>query len=477
MPAKKPRISAEDLYRLRLAGDCEISPDGRHIAFCEQRTVRRSQKKYSNLWLARTDGPHRQFTFGDQTDTDPRWSPDGRSIAFLSNRRDEKQPQIYIIPLDGGEARPLTDLKGTFGHIEWSPDGRSLVCEFRKQDVEEASRDKDEHKKKLGVVSRHITRVHYKLDGAGFLPAQRWHIWTIQVSSGRTRQLTDSETFDEAEPRWTPDGRHIVYRSNRSTDPVNPDDDDLFAMPASGGRPRKIATAIDGQTRGKWLLSISPDGKWVAYVGRRDRGLSWQNQNLWVVPFRGRGAPRNLTGGGDLSIGNSSISDMGEMSIGVPIWFPDSQALLFQVTRHGNTELRSVSVESQEIRSVIDDDGVVGHFSLDAAGQRLAYVHSTAGDVGQVRVRDLDGGEDRQITRLNRTLIAAGQSSDLEEVWFKGAAGNELQGWILKPPGFDRKRKYASILEIHGGPLAQYGNLFMHEFHYLAAQARALSRS
>ena len=473
MPARKhPRISAEDLYRIKLASDCEISPDGRHVVFCEQRIERRTQKKYSSLWLAGSDGSHRrQFTFGNQTDLRPRWSPDGRQIAFFSNRKVEQQPQIYLIPLDGGEARPLTDLKGTFGNIEWSPDGRSLVCGFRKRDADEVRRDQDEDKKKLGIVSRHITRVLYKLDGAGFLPAQRWHIWTIQVGSGRTRQLTDSDTHDEVEPRWTPDGRHIVYLSNRGTDPdFSPEDDDLFAMPASGGRSRKISTAIDGQTRGKGLLSISPDGKWVAYVGRRDRGISWQNEHLWVVPFRGGGAPRNLTSDGDFSVGNVSINDMVEMSAGVPAWSSDSQALLFQVTRHGNTELRSVSLASGKIRSVIEDDGVVGRFSLDAAGERLAYCYSTSSDIAQIRVRQLAGGEDRQITRLNRSMVDASQSSALEQVWFKGAAGNQLQGWILKPPGFDPKRKYPSILQIHGGPLAQYGNLFMHEFHYLAAQ-------
>jgi len=168
---KKRRITAEDLYRFQLITDCRISPDGRHVVFCVQRVDKKTEKKYSNLWIAPTDrGRAWQFTYGDQTDSQPRWSPDGSEIAFISNRGDEKQPQIYVVPFHGGEARPLTDLKGEFDAFEWSPEGKQLVCQFRKKDKEAIEREEDEQKKKLGVVSRHITRVFYKLDGSGFLP-------------------------------------------------------------------------------------------------------------------------------------------------------------------------------------------------------------------------------------------------------------------------------------------------------------------
>src|SRR5262245_23154045 len=134
---KKRRITAEALYQFQIVFDCQISPDGRHIAFGVQRVDKKTEKKYTNLWLAPTaGGTPRQFTYGDQVDWQPRWSPDSRQLAFLSNRGDEKQPQIYLIPIDGGEARPLTDLKGEFGDLIWAPDGRRLACTFRKKDQE-----------------------------------------------------------------------------------------------------------------------------------------------------------------------------------------------------------------------------------------------------------------------------------------------------------------------------------------------------
>jgi dipeptidyl aminopeptidase/acylaminoacyl peptidase len=467
---RKRRITAEDLYKLKLITACEISPDGRHVVFGIQRVDRKTEKKHSNLWIVATGGGSPwQLTYGDQADTQPKWSPDGAQIAFLSNRRDEKQPQVYVIAFGGGEARQITDLKGTFGSFEWAPDGKRLVMQFRKKDREEIEREKDEEKKKLGVVCRHISRVFFKLDETGFLPKERWHIWTVSVSSGRAKQLTNSDVYDEVEPRWAPDGRHIVFCSNRAKDPdFDPDAIDIFIMPAAGGEARKLKTS-DGF---KFMPTFSPDGKWIAYYGIQGKYKWWKNVALWVVAADGKGRPRNLTGKFDFNVSSWTINDFpGEPATVIPTWSKDAENLFFQVSRHGNTVLYSIarSGARTSLEMVIGDKGVVGWFGFDREQLRLGYFHADMTAPGDVWVRDMAKRRTRRLTGVNDDLLGRIDLGTVEEVWFKGASGNDLQGWIIKPPGFKRNRRYPSVLEIHGGPRVQYGNFFMHEFYYLAA--------
>ena len=162
---KRP-ITADDLYKFELVSDPQISPDGSNIIFGVTRVERKTEKKFTNLWLVPTDASHppRQFTYGDQNDTHPRWSPDGRSIAFLSNRKNEKQAQIYIIPIDGGEARPVTKMEGSFAGFVWSPDGTTFATQFRKKDEAAIEREK-------GFSDREIYKKFYLTTGVDVLSA------------------------------------------------------------------------------------------------------------------------------------------------------------------------------------------------------------------------------------------------------------------------------------------------------------------
>lgn len=464
----KRGITAEDLYRFQIITTPCISPDGRYVVFSLQRVEQKTEKKFSNLWLAPVEqGAPRQFTYGDQVDSQPRWSPDGRQIAFLSNRKDEKQFQIYTIPIDGGEARPLTDLKGEFGGFEWSPDGTRLVCSFRKKDQAEIEREEDEQKKELGVVERHITRLIFKADDYGFLPQERWHIWSIDAKSGKAQPLTDGEIYDEHAPHWSPDGRQIVFVSNRSEDPDRDwDQDDLFVIPAGGGEMRKIATSPGP----KEAPRFSPDGRWLAYYQHGGQRDIWRNTGLWVVPVNGQGEPRPLTAEYDIHLGQDTLNDLDKLNTMPPVWSADSQTLYFQATYHGDTLLKSIQRDGDQLQTVIGDKGVVGDFSFDQSGLKLAYLHGRLDSLAQIWLRVLPEGRPRRLTRFNLNLLQALDLGEVEEVWFKGPDDNDLQGWILKPPGFDPGQKYPSILEIHGGPMLQYGHFFMHEFYYLAAQ-------
>jgi dipeptidyl aminopeptidase/acylaminoacyl peptidase len=473
MPKNKKRmITAEDLYQLNQLSDVRISPDGSHVVYVLQRVEQKTEKKYTNLWVAPTEGGEaHQFTYGDQNDNMPRWSPDGKQIAFLSNRGDkEKPPQVYLIPFGGGEARGLTHIDGEIGSLEWSPDGRRLLCTVRKTDEEELARQKDEQRKKLGVVARHYQRVFYKLDGYGYLPKERQHLWTVDARSGRARQLTEHEIYDEDSPSWSPDGKWIAFTSNRSENPdITTDRIDLFIMPAAGGEFRKIETPVGP----KGMPAFSPDGKWIAYYGVEGEGVWYKNTGLWIVPVDGSRPALDLTESYDVHVEADVINDVGSPETMPPTWSKDGKRLYFPVPYHGSSILMSIDTEGKDLQTVIGEGGVVGAFSFDREQERMAYFFGKMDDPAQVRVREMmSAGQehDRALTRINRALLDGIDLGQIEEVWIKGRDGNDIQGWILKPPGFDPAKKYPSILEIHGGPLTQYGKFFMHEFYFLAAQ-------
>lgn len=468
MPTRKKPISADDLYRFGLISGVQISPDGKQVVYCRQRIDQTTQDKFSNLWIASTTGGRpRQFTYGDQVDAQPCWSPDGSEIAFISNRADKEQPQLYIIPIDGGEARSVTNLKGQFGSFEWSPDGKQFVVNFRKTDQAVLDRKADPQKEKLGVVARHVTRLLYKYDGEGFLPQERWHIWTVNTRSGRAKQLTDSDIYDEFAPHWSPDGGKILFHSNRAADPdLDWEQVDLFVISVSNYELYKIETAPGPKSHARF----SPDGWWIAFYQQAGKEKLWQNSNLWVVPTHGNSPAVNLTGDFDIQVGHDTLNDVGSMQTTPPAWSADSHTIYFQVTHHGDTKIKSIAVNGADLRDVIAAPGVVDAFDLSPNSGKLAYLFATMHSPGEISVTDLATDSTRRVSRHHQNLLRARDLGEVEEVWFKGVDGNDLQGWILKPPDFDPNRQYPSILEIHGGPMAQYGAFFMHEFYFLAAQ-------
>ena len=211
--------------------------------------------------------------------------------------------------------------------------------------------------------------------------------------------------------------------------------------------------------------------------GAAARSDWWQHDNLWVVPFDGSAPPRNLTGRFDVSVSNSTMNDLGGSDMTAPTWAKDSKSIYFQVSEHGDTKLRNISVEGGDMRPVIDDEGVVGAYSFDDSGSRLAYFHASTYEIGQVWTRRLDAGRKRRLTRFNDNILNRVELGEVKSVWFEGAAGNDLQGWVLTPPDFDPSRKYPTLVEIHGGPQGQYGNFFMFEFFYLAAKGYVVTFS
>ena len=464
----KRRITAEDLYHLQILTSSEMSPNGEFIVYGIQRVEQDSEKKYANLWLVSTElAEPRQITFGKQRDEDPKWSPDGSTIAFLSNRLDEKQPQIFVLPMQGGEANSITDLKGDFGKFAWSPDGKKLVFEFRKKDEEALQREQAEKKKDLGITARHIDRIFYKLDGYGYLPHERWHLWTVDCATREVLQITNSEIYDDHEPAWSPDGKHIVYCSNHSDNPdINFEAIDLFITDLEGNKTKKLNTPPGV----KQTPCFSPDGTRIAYVGQDGQHNDWKNNNLWLIELEGAFPARNLTGRYDFHVSGWTINDHANTRNVAPVWSKDGSKLFFMVARHGCGNLLSVSVDGSSLKDIYSNKGVVLSFTMDHATKNIAIEHLDMFTPGQLLLHNLDRNTTKTLVNINQEMLQGLDLGTVEEVWFKGADNNDLQGWILKPPEFNPQKSYPAILEIHGGPLVQYGNIFMHEFFYLAAQ-------
>jgi dipeptidyl aminopeptidase/acylaminoacyl peptidase len=280
-------------------------------------------------------------------------------------------------------------------------------------------------------------------------------------------ELTSGDVFDEHEASWSPDGTLIVFCSNHRPDPdLEPDLNDLFVIAAAGGEARLLKTPAGP----KMAPVFSPDGSQICYIGSRSPNEWWQNIELWVVPASGKGNARSVTRQYDISVYCSTLNDVGSGLQMPPVWSADGKVIYFQISEHGRTKLMAVAVEEGTLYTVIDEAGCVGTFTLDGHQDRMAYFFGTMTDPGQVWVRDMDTGATRQLTYLNQDLLAELDLGRVEDVWFKARDGHDLQGWIMTPPGFDPKKKYPSVLEIHGGPQDQYGYLFMHEFYFLAAR-------
>ncbi|MDQ3023572.1 MAG: hypothetical protein M3R04_04175, partial [bacterium] len=325
-------ITPDDLYLLRQMFDCRLSPDGSTLATCIDEIDRDARKKYMHLYTLKLDGAGdtlgsrftfggalRRFTRGEFNDRQPRFSPDGSLIAFLSNR--SEKGQVHLIHTDGGESWKLTAFDGNVIDYAWSPDGSKIVCVVSPIDPELKQREEQQKLGKKGYelpAVRHITRLRYRLDGAGYFPPERSEMHTVDVASGKTRLLL-RDGKDNGEPVFTPDGRHIVFSSNKSDDP---DSDflryDLWRVPAGGGKVDLIRT-FDGPC---FSPSVSPDGKWIAFRGFRETNIHWgeKDNQLWVVPISG-GKPKLLGSGLDRPADNSCLNDTwGTPPTFAPLW-------------------------------------------------------------------------------------------------------------------------------------------------------------
>ncbi len=475
---KSGHVTPEHLLQFAYVSDPQISPDGTQIVFVRKQAAKKRGEYVTNLWIADTAGKTapRQYTSGGK-DAQPRWSPDGARIAFVSGREKPK-PQVWTIPAAGGEAVALTTFpEGSIGAIKWSPDGTRLAVSFRAQDplwTDEAKKKRTEEG--LSDPPRVLDDIWYRFDGDGYFGAQRYELFIVDAATGAHSSVYSKDALGFFSFDFAPDGKRMVIGTNRERRALAKDwNEELLVLELAGGKLK----AIPGLPRGpKNSVAWSPAGDLIAFAGRDNTEVpddiySTENIELWVCdPVRGRA--RSLTGGEDYCLMGIAISDSAEVAFAPTVrWSPDGSRLYVQIGWHGESHVASVPARGGPLTFLTRGAAVhqLGNVSRD--GKRLALTRATVTELDEVFVGEVSAKEvsAKRLTTFNTKLLSDLDLAAIESHWVKSADGTRVQTWVMRPPGTVGKagKRHPAVLEIHGGPHAQYGVGYFHEFQCLAA--------
>ncbi len=455
--AAPPRpFNLDDLALERDVSDPEVSPDGALVAYSVRTTDLKEDKHETHIWRTSWDGKETvRLTTGKESETTPRWSPDGRSLAFLSERGDENDAtQLWILPRSGGEAEKLTELKGGVEDFDWSPDGKRLVLVVSDPDPE-APAEKEDAKKPKTKKPIVIDRFQFKLDGYGYLVERHKHLYLVDRDSRKVEPLTTG-TYDELLPSWSPDGKTIAFVSKRGPDPDRTDNWDVFAIEARSGAAVRKLTSFEGSDNdpewGDSRLAWSPDSKLIAYVqGGPDKLIYYGLHKLAVVPAAG-GQETVLTPTLDLNV----LS---------PRFTPDGKSILFMLEEDQAVHLAKIAVGGGPVERVVGGRRLISAFST-AAGHTV-ILSSTPQAPEEVYAAE--AGQLRRISTQNDAWLAGIRLGAVEETSFKSKDGTEIHGFVVKPPDYQLGRRYPAVLRIHGGPVGQFELGFDEEWQWIAA--------
>ncbi|MFQ3667337.1 MAG: S9 family peptidase [Fimbriimonadaceae bacterium] len=462
----------EDLLCFQLVGDPQISPDGERILFTKKH-VSEKNKNVSNLFTVDLGGSVTQWTRGEGGDGHGRWSPDGSQIAFVSGR-EKPSSQIFLISTTGGEARKLTSLpEGSIGGFKWSPDGRRIAFLFREThaDWTEAAKKKREESG-ASTPPLVVDNLWYRLDGDGYFGGQRYAVYIVDVGTGEHRKLYSGCPLGWYSFDWSPHSDEIVVSHPASKTPFREPEDDKIVRVALNGQ----AWTLEGLPKGgKSALKWSPDGKWIAYVGHppheEDPWLQLNNR-LWICSADGGGA-RCLHPNDDYCLTAATLSDTKDASFDAAVeWAPDSQALYVAVGWHGETQVGMARLDQEGLEMLTSGHHAVALGNVSRDGSRLATVYATPTRIPEVGVYEfgIDREAPRVLTAFNAAYHDQVSLSEPEEIWLDSPDGWKVHAWVMKPVGYLEPKRYPAILEVHGGPAAQYGWVYFHEMQLLAAQ-------
>src|SRR3984885_6813160 len=447
----KPAFKPMDVFDLQWAADPEVSPDGRNIAYVRMGYDIKTDRPRGTVWLIGVDGKNERPLSGAPTSGSPRWSPDGARIAYIARAADGSA-QLFMYWTASGISAPISNFTETASGLAWSPDGRWLAFmmpvpqERKPLKVELPETPKNA---KWADPPKLIDRMVFRADGEGYLPSTFSQLFLVSADGGAARQLTHGDFDHQGPPAFTTDGTGILISANRRADAdYDPLDSEIYRVDLGDGSLHALT-----DRRGPDRHPVpSPDGKHIAYLGFDDKQLGYQATQLYVMDGDGSHA-RSLTAALDRDAAS-------------PKWLADNKTLVFQYDDHGATKIAAIDLQGK-VRTLAEGVGGAdvtrpysgGSFSISPNG-RFAFTKSSATAPAALAT----GTSLRDITTLpalSDNLLSQRTIGALEEVTFDSSADHRrMQGWIVKPPGFDPAKKYPLVLEIHGGPFAMYAPSF-----------------
>jgi len=470
-PAPTPRpIAIADYFQIHDVSDPQISADGQWIAYSVSTPNREEDKSESRIWMIATAGGDAiALTAEGVSSSHPRWSPDGKWLAFLSARNEGKS-QVWLLNRLGGEAQKLTDTPQDVNDFNWSPDSTRLALLLRDPTEEEleavnSRKDGSPEPAESGKLKRAktqkpwvIDRLQFKVDEVGYLDRRRTHIYIFALAEKSLRQITSGD-YDDAGPSWSPDGKLIAFTSNRSKpDPDATYNKDIWTVAASnldkGAHPKQVTTNPGDDSSPAW----SPDGQWIAYSTQLDPKLfQYATKHVAVSPASG-GAAKVLT----LSLDRMANE---------PRFAPDGKSLYFIADDDGTQVLCQVSLADGKITRAIVGRFILYAYSIAKSGDIAAQI-ATAERPDEVYLSR--SGALNRLTHTNDGLLAQLKLSQPEYVKFKSKDGTAVAGYLYKPLDFVAGKRYPVILRPHGGPVWAYYAEFSHLAQLLAANGYAV---